>query len=112
MLTSLNSMGDHHGISKHWTLSRALEQGQDRRPEGTFQTERHLGAAGAAATGVPSAGTRPLQLWLGQQATKLRSCQPEIQGRLGPRQVLVCTSFFSIGHANTPSQSFRGCPLT
>ena len=37
MLSSLNLMGDRHGIQRQRTTSRALEQGRDRRPEGAIQ---------------------------------------------------------------------------
>ena len=36
-------MGDHHGIKRHHSVARAVEQGQDRRPEGIVQGQGHLG---------------------------------------------------------------------
>lgn len=37
-------MGDRHGISKFCNLPSALEQGQDRRPEGALRRTRNLRA--------------------------------------------------------------------
>ena len=64
-------MGDHHGISKHCNLPSALEQGQDRRPEGSAQAEGHLGAASS-----PQMASRVRELAMFNLGidSKLRGC--------------------------------------
>jgi hypothetical protein len=53
MLDSLNLMGAHHGIKGQHRASRAVEQGQDRRPESPVQGQRHLGTTSSLADGTP-----------------------------------------------------------
>ena len=79
---ALNSMGDHHGSHRQCSSSRAVEQGQDRRPEGTLQAEGDLGAARASSNGRPGARTRALQPRHRQQAAGLRP-----RGATGARRV-------------------------
>ena len=47
--SALNWTGVHHGRQRNRHPPRALEQGQDRRPEGALQAEGHLGTASSPA---------------------------------------------------------------
>jgi len=78
-------MGDHHGKRRQRRFSRALEQGQDRRAEGTFQAQGHLGAARSPPDGGPGARTRALQPGHRQQAARLRSRSAQGPGRMSWR---------------------------
>ena len=68
---ALNSMGDHNGNRRQRHSSRAVEQGQDRRAEGTVQAQGHLGAARPPSDGKPSAQLALFNLAID---SKLRGC--------------------------------------
>jgi hypothetical protein len=50
-LMSLGSMRDHHGNVSQHPSPRTLEQGQDRRSEGTVRAQGHLGASSSPSDG-------------------------------------------------------------
>jgi hypothetical protein len=69
---SLNSMGDHHGNRRQRHSSRAMEQGQDRRTEGSVQAQGHLGSSSPTSDGRTEYGSSPSSTWV--RTVKLRGC--------------------------------------
>src|SRR5450755_503431 len=84
-LLALNLMGVHHGIQRQRCSSRAMQQGQDRRPEGAVQAQGHLGTSHPPPDGEQGARTGSLQPGNRQQAARLRPSQPQGSGHL-PRR--------------------------
>ena len=65
-------MGDHHGINSQHPFARAVEQGQDRRPEGTAHSQGHLSTSSPASVGKPRARAGSVQPPYRQQASRMR----------------------------------------
>ena len=68
---ALDSMGVHHGIQRQRCSSRAMEQGQDRRPKGAIRAQGHLGASSPPSDGNRVRELAPFNLGID---SKLRGC--------------------------------------
>ena len=81
----INLMGVHHGICFQRCSSLAMEQGQDRRPEGSVQDQGHLGTSSPPPNGTPGSKACTLQPGNRQQAARLRPRQSQGPGHM-PRR--------------------------